>query len=120
MKIGDQKPVTPPVPGTDPASESTTPAQGAGFAEQLEEAGEVGGGEAGGPLGDLEALAERIDQGDLSTDQAMQLIVERVLDSQLGPDSPAGLRDKARALVREALSADPHLQALTRRLGGDQ
>jgi hypothetical protein len=41
-----------------------------------------------------------------------------VLDAQFGPDSPPALRDRARAFVEETMATDPHLAALTRRLGG--
>lgn len=118
MKIGDQKPVSPPTPGVDSATESTAPTSGAGFAEQLDDL--EGAGETGdaSPLGDLDALAARIDQGEITPDEAMRLVVDRVLDAQLGPDSPPALRDQARSFVQEALASDPHLADLTRRLGG--
>jgi len=104
----------------DGAAEPVTKADGAGFAEQLDD---VEGGEeaaAGSPLGDLAVLAKRIDQGELAPDEAMRILVDRVLDSQLGPHSPPEIREQARSFVQEALASDPHLVALTHRLGGGQ
>jgi hypothetical protein len=118
VKIGDQKPVSPPLPGVDSASESAAPTTGSDFAQQLDDV--EGASEAGSasPLGDIEALAARIEQGDIAPDEAMRLIVDRVLDAQLGADSPSALRDHARSFVQKALASDPHLIALTQRLGG--
>lgn len=106
------------MPGVDSAPEPVAPTGGAGFAEQLEDVEGADGADSASPLGDLELLAARIDQGELAPDDAMRLLVDRVLDAQLGPDSPPAIRDQARSLVQEALASDPHLVALTRRLGG--
>lgn len=108
------------MPGVDSAAGPVAPADGAGFAEQLDDV--EGGQEAGAasPLGDLDALAQRIDRGELAPDEAMRILVDRVLDSQLGPDSPVAIREQARTFVQEALASDPHLIALTRRLEGGQ
>jgi len=128
VKIGDQKPVAPPQSGVDSASEFVVdsaselvaPTTGSDFAEQLEDVQGPGEAGAASPLGDIEALAARIDRGDLAPDEAMRLMVDRVLDAQLGADSPPALREQARAFVQEALASDPHLIALTQRLGGDR
>jgi hypothetical protein len=120
VKIGDQNPVSPPALGVDPAAEPVAPTSGAGFADRLEDLEGVEGADAAGPLGDLEALAARIDRGELQPAEAMRLIVEQVLDAQLGPDSPPAIRDQARAFVEDALTADPHLAALIRRLEGSR
>jgi len=120
VKIGDQKPVSPPVPGVDSAPEPVAPTDGAAFADQVEDVEGAEGADAASPLGDLDALAARIDRGDLAPDEAMRLLVDRVLDAQLGPDSPSAIRDQARSLVQEALASDPHLVALTHRLGGGE
>jgi hypothetical protein len=120
VKIGDQKPVSPPAPGGSSAAESVAPTTGSGFSEQLEDVAGAGEADSASPLGDIEALAARIDRGELAPDEAMRLIVDRVLDAQLGADGPAALRDQARSFVKEALASDPHLIALTQRLGGGQ
>lgn len=117
MKIGDQNPVSPAPPSVESTPETVASSTAAGFAEELE--APDGAGEADGVsgLGDLEALAARVEQGELAPAEAVQLLVERVLDAQLGANSPSALREQARTLVQEALATDPHLVALTRRLG---
>lgn len=117
MKIGDQNPVSPAPPAVESTPETVAPTTGAGFAEELEAPDGAEQSDAVSGLGDLEALAARIEQGELAPAEAMQLLVERVLDAQLGADSPPALRDQARTFVQEALETDPHLVALTRRLG---
>ncbi len=102
----------------DSAAEAVAPTSGSDFAEQLQDVAGADEAGAASPLGDIEALAARIDRGGLAPDEAMQLIVDRILDAQLGADSPPALRDQARSFVQQALASDPHLIALTQRLGG--
>jgi hypothetical protein len=65
-------------------------------------------------------MAARVDQGDLSPEEAVELVVERVLDAQLPPDASPLVRARVRSLVEASLQSDPLLSSLVKRLGGDR
>ena len=122
MKIGDQKPPVPPKAGDGvgvEATESPDRARDSGFAERLDGAGPAGAPEGpdARPVDDIEALAQRVERGELSADEAVRLVVDRILDQQLGPDASPELRQRARKLIAKALEENPHLSSLVKRLG---
>ena len=131
MKIGEKPPV-PPASDSGASAPTAEPARPSEpFAERLEgsepvtpgaESGGVRGPEWSDPAGDsdLVTLAARVDEGNLSADEAVALVVERVLDAQLPPDASSEVRARVRALVEASLESDPLLGALVKRLGGER
>lgn len=122
MKVNNQQPPAPPTAGDRidvEAPRATDQARDTGFAERLEEAGPAGAPEAPDvrPADDIEALVGRVEQGELSADEAVRIVVDRILDQQLGPDAPTELRQRARALIARAMEENPHLSSLVKRLG---
>lgn len=136
MKVGNKPPV-PPVPENAPVAEGPPKIEeGAPFAERLasadgaDGAGGVNGAEA--PLASdgmaaarppegvhgLERIAGQVDRGELSADQAMRQVVDRVLESQLPQGADEALRQRLRSLVELSLRSDPFLSSLVRRLEG--
>ncbi len=63
------------------------------------------------------AIAADFDAGRLTPAAAVDRVLEQVLTQQLGSDAPAGVRDRVRAALQEALETDPLLAEKLRRLG---
>lgn len=133
MKIGDPTPPAPPsTPGVDEAAAPTEgPAKTEGsaaedFAERLDKAQQSASAEGSEAVQqpesdqaptELQALAERIDAGELSGEEALAQLVEQVISVQLPPDAPEAVREKIRTVVTESLTNDPQLSALLGHLG---
>ena len=59
----------------------------------------------------LADLVKEVEAGRLDARAAVDQLVERVVDAQLGPGAPAGVRDSVQAALRDALESDPLLVA---------
>jgi hypothetical protein len=107
--------------GATGASES--PSSGKVFSEKLAgitARGKPGAPQAAGPVEPTRAvpvgdLAADLRAGKVTPGTAVDKVVERILDRQLGPDAPAGIRDRVRDALQDALESDPTLaEKLTR------
>lgn len=107
--------------GTTGASES--PSSGKLFSEKLAAItarGKTGGPQATGPSQPTGAVpvsdvAADLRAGKLTPGTAVDKVVDRVLARQLGPDAPAGIRDRVRVALQDAVENDPTLaEKLTR------
>ena len=101
------------------ASREVTDA-GRKFAEKLEATTTPRGPEAPGaahgvPVA-LADLVKEVEAGRLEARTAVDQLVERVVDAQLGPSAPAAVRDRVQAALRDALESDPMLVAKLGRL----
>jgi hypothetical protein len=122
-------PVGPARGGETAASEASgiQPTEGSGraFAETLAaiEAGGAGSTVAAATMPPTAggrataAIAGDVDAGRLTPAAAVERVLEQVLTQQLGSDAPAGVRDRVRAALQEALETDPLLAEKLRRLG---
>jgi hypothetical protein len=75
---------------------------------------------AGSPDALTADIAADLKAGKLDAQQALDKVVERVIDHQLrhlGPDAPAALRDQLRDALRDTVSSDPMLAERLRSLG---
>jgi hypothetical protein len=52
-------------------------------------------------------IAAELKAGKLAPEAALDRVVERVLDKQLGANAPAALRDQVRNALRDTISSDP-------------
>ncbi len=103
------------VGGTEGASKATGAIAGAkkserSFAETLA-AGRATPASAPRATGAVDPLtsdiAAELKAGKLAPEAALDRVVERVLDKQLGADAPAALRDQVRNALRDTISSDP-------------
>ena len=114
----------PPVggPTDDQKSESPSGVGGARFADKLggtdatKRAGEPAA--ATGPQRtELTAdIAAELTAGRIDPKAAIDRVIERVVDKQLGPGAPAAVREKVRAALESALADDPVLSDKIRSL----
>ena len=65
----------------------------------------------------VQDLAAALDAGKLDARAAVEQVMDRVLDLQLGRDAPAAVRQQVESALREALDSDPLLVAKLRELG---
>ncbi len=123
-----------PGPGASvPASETPVEKAGikdAGFAKKLENAGAAQkAGEAAGvretrgpasspPVDMVKDLSADLTAGKITPQTAVDKIVGRVLDAQLGKNAAPAIREKVEAALREALESDPLLLQKVGSLGG--
>jgi len=105
-----------------PGATGAVDRSGESFADKLEAGGpqRVAAAGGAGPAGRAEALtadiAADLGAGKLGPEAALQRVVERVIDSQVGADAPAALRETLRAALRETLESDPFLAEKLRRI----
>jgi len=97
-----------------PASSEVTDA-GRKFAEMVDQTAaprgpEAAGASPGAPVA-LADLVKEVEAGRLDPRTAVDQLVERVVDAQLGPSAPAAVRDRVQAALRDALESDPLLAA---------
>ncbi len=62
-------------------------------------------------------LAADLKAGKLAPRAAIDKIVDRVVARQIGPETPAAVRDQVRAALQEAVESDPLLAEKLRQLG---
>jgi hypothetical protein len=94
-----------------PVAESRPP-----FADKLKSAGtptsttsttgKEAAAAAGGPTADL---AAELKAGKISPQAAVERVIDRVVDKQLGTNAPAAVREKLRAALENAVADDPLL-----------
>jgi len=96
---------------------------GKGFAEKLhkgDEAAAPGGAEAATETrpvtGDLGA---KLQAKEISPEAAVDKVIVRIVDRQLGADAPPAIRAKVEAALRDALESDPLLLEKVRSLSKD-
>jgi hypothetical protein len=86
-------------------------------AAELDGAAPVDAGEAPGAAERMTAdIAAQLVDGKIGVQAALEQVVERVIDGQLGPDAPAAVRDQVRAALHEALASDPLLAERLRQI----
>ena len=111
----------PPVGGPgDDKIEGPSAAGGKGFAEKL------GGTDAARPASDVSPgqaargltadVAAELAAGRIDQKAALDRVIERVIDKQLGPGAPAAVREKVRAALQDAVAEDPILTEKIRSL----
>ena len=108
--------------GADAAPETQAP-DGTGFAEKLDQGTAIGkassarpqAAEATGPVADIGA---DLKAGKVTAQAAIEQVIARVLDKQIGTDAPAAVREQVGAALRDALESDPLLLDKVRALGG--
>jgi hypothetical protein len=113
-------------PGSAPKARDLAGATGKGFAAELQRAeraaapaGLAGGPGQAGAAGVATAVADigaELGAGKLTPAAAIDKVVERVLDRQLGKSAAPALRAQLGAALREALADDPLLAAKVRAL----
>ena len=115
----------PPVggPSDDPKNESPSGVGGAGFADKLRAPDAVK--PAGGPAGAAAAaathglttdVAAELAAGRIDAKAALDRVIERIVDKQLGPGAPAAVRETVRTALERAVADDPVLSEKIRSL----
>jgi hypothetical protein len=109
------------------------PGDGVRPPDAVDEAGEVEGvddtapaetgavarvGGTGGPTGSdpIAQVAARLRAGEISADEALELIIDDTIDRQLGGAVPKDLEPKLREVLRQYATSDPFLAAKIRKL----
>jgi hypothetical protein len=109
-------------PGSPGKAEALGGTTGKGFAaklDQAERAASVRGAERPAAPRKASAIADigaDLKAGKITAEAAIDKVVERVLDRQLGKTAGAALRGKIGAALRESLADDPLLAAKVRAL----
>ena len=113
----------PPVSGPAPGEDGTEGASGAGgakFADKL--AATDPSKRAGDPAAVAAArgltadVAAELAAGRIDAKAALDRVIERVVDKQVGPGAPAAVREKVRAALEHAVADDPVLSDKIRSL----
>jgi hypothetical protein len=97
-----------------------TPGGGAAFADKLQKTGGAG---AAGPQAEVSGPALVSDvgtdlkAGKITTEMAMDRVISRIIERQLGADAPPAVRAQVEAALREALASDPLLVEKVKSLG---
>lgn len=115
MKVTGPGSGAPPEAANDAADASPAGETGRAFAETLD------GSRASGPTSDAAAsavseIAAALDAGRLTPVQAVDQIVARVVNAELGKGAPAALRERLEAILRATLADDPVLARKVRAL----
>ena len=124
MKISrTSSPVQPGSPGKAP---SVGGAGGKGFAAKLDATKSEGVAKGAAAAGKTEKAARAVPVSDIGADlksgkltpqAAIDKVIERVLDRQVGRKASTAVREKVGAALRESLADDPVLAAKVRSLG---
>lgn len=124
MKIS--RPPSGGVPGAPGGSPEIKAPKGADFGAKLEKAGAARAPQeatrtaeaktTSGIPGIAEVSAD-LRAGRINAQTAMDRVVERVLDKQVGAHAPAAVREKLGAVLRQTLADDPVLAAKVSSLG---
>ena len=89
---------------------------GKAFAEKL--GGAQGPSGPSGPGAITDDISARLKTGSLDAKAAVEHVLERVLDRQLGANAPAPIREQVRAALQDAIATDPLLIEKVKALGG--
>ena len=76
----------------------------------------VGGATATGAVDPVAQVAARLRAGEITSDQAVELLIEDAISRQLGGALPKELEPKLRETLRDLAATDPYLSAKIRRL----
>jgi hypothetical protein len=114
----------PPVggPGDDPKSESASGVGGPRFADKLgaPEAAKSTGGPAATAAEATRSLtadvAAELGAGRIDAKGAVDRVIERIVDKQVGPGAPAAVRETVRTALERAVADDPLLSEKIRAL----
>jgi hypothetical protein len=95
------------------------PAQGADKAQAARGAEGAKGAQSVIPPQKVSEIASKVRAGEVSRSEAMNLIVEQVVESQLGPTAGAEVKEKLAERLREVLENDPFLSRKLQSLGAE-
>jgi hypothetical protein len=76
----------------------------------------VGGAGATGDVDPVAQVAARLRAGEITSDEAVDLLIEDAISRQLGGALPKDLEPKLRETLRDFAAQDPYLAAKIRRL----
>jgi hypothetical protein len=76
-----------------------------------------GHGAAAGPTGLTGDLAAELQAGRITPKTALERVIDRIVDKQLGTNAPAAVREKVRAALEDAVADDPLLAEKIKSLG---
>lgn len=76
----------------------------------------VGGSDGPGAPDPVGQVAERLRAGEISSDQAVELLIDDAIARQMGGAVPADLEPRLREVLRDYAANDPYLAAKIRRL----
>ena len=62
-------------------------------------------------------IAEQVAAGEIGRDEAVDLLLEQVLDSKMVEAAPSELRAELEAVLRDLIETDPHLKSLAAAIG---
>jgi hypothetical protein len=112
-------------PKDDQKSEGPSGTGGARFADKLgatdptRKTGQTGTpGAASAARGPTADVAKELTAGRIDAKAAIDKVIQRVLDKQVGPGAPAAVREKVRAALESAIADDPLLSEKIKALGG--
>jgi hypothetical protein len=120
MKVTETGATLPPETDPGDAAEKAAGSGSAGktFADTMQKSGGAEGAAPAPPdIGRVDTtrivadIAGELEAGKISPQVAVDRVVERVLDLQLGQGAPAALRDQVAGALRQALEEDPMLSA---------
>jgi hypothetical protein len=124
MKVG--RPSHPLKPDALAKAPGVTETKGKGFAAALDPAEHVArtAGGTNGPAaarraGSVSDIGADLKAGKITPQAAIDKVIERVLDKQLGQRATVALREKVGAALRESLADDPLLAAKVRALSSE-
>ena len=92
--------------------EEAAPAAGASVAP----VGRTGGPGAAGGVDPIGEVAGRLRAGEITSDQALELLIDDAIQRQLGGAVPKELEPRLREVLRNFATNDPYLAAKIRRL----
>jgi hypothetical protein len=109
------------LPPEGPEAAGETRGAGAGFAERVAK-GQTAEGEAVAATRTASAhavadISAQLEAGRITPQVALERVIDRVVDQQVGPNAPAGIRERVSAALRQALEEDPLLAEKLRSLG---
>jgi hypothetical protein len=95
-------------------ADTTASESGKAFADKLSGAAPATAAEPGrvartGGGVTIQDLAADLDAGKLDSRAAVKVLIERIVDAQLGPGAPAKVREQVQAALRDAIEDDPLL-----------
>jgi hypothetical protein len=70
-----------------------------------------------GPTGLAGDLAAELQAGRITPKAALERVIDRIVDKQLGTNAPAAIREKVRAALEDAVADDPLLAEKIKSLG---
>jgi hypothetical protein len=99
--------------GAEGASEGVKDVAERSFAEKIERGSEATRAAEAGLVSDISA---ELQAGRLTPAAAIEKVIDRVIDQQVGPGAPAAVREQVGAALRRALEEDPLLAEKLRAL----